>query len=265
MNSTSAHHTLERPLSHGVVQHQLSPDAGIGSTWPQLTASGPPTDAFEEASPTGLVNACEAEAELPSSTSSTGRRNSHTTLVGSGTHPSDLEKGGKAVDVKLVTWLENDPENPYNWGLTKKWYFLLYRLCLSRPLTLFSFLSQGSNRSSDGALLPLRSRILNHHRWSPRDGCSLPRLGTHHVRCFPSSLPSLRVVPLFSLPCPTDSSPPFPPHFRNFVICVFVVGFGIGPLVLSPLSESAFLPPLRNFERSEPLTFAAPSPRSVRS
>jgi hypothetical protein len=124
MNSTST--SPAHPyVSHGVVQHELPADAAIAATYPQLTSRGVPTDAYDEVSPTGLVDAREAEAGVHALAS---RRQSHSTLVGTGSHPSDMEKGGKEADVKLVTWLENDPENPYNWGNGKKWcvLFLLF-------------------------------------------------------------------------------------------------------------------------------------------
>jgi hypothetical protein len=97
---------LERTVSHGVVQHPLPPDEGIGSTWPQLTAAGPPTDAFEEASPTGLVDAREAEKGVNVPITAARHHGSQSTLVTS--NKGDMEKGLKEEDAKLVTWKEAD-------------------------------------------------------------------------------------------------------------------------------------------------------------
>ena len=77
---------LHRTLSHGagVLQHPLPP-ADAELTYPTLTSRAPPTDAFQETTPTGLVSATEAEADLPatyrtrghSNAASLGRKMSH--------------------------------------------------------------------------------------------------------------------------------------------------------------------------------------------
>lgn len=84
--------SLTRVVSHGIRQKPIEPEDDI--TFPAFTTSGPHTDAFQEATTTGLVDAEEVESPLT--------RASSRTRVG-----SDREKGG---DFKLVTWVENDPE-----------------------------------------------------------------------------------------------------------------------------------------------------------
>lgn len=103
MNDSSP---LGRAISHGTIHRRLTAEEDIG--YPSVTSSGPHTDAYLEETPTGLVDAEEAEGGAV--TRSTTR-----TRVG-----SDPEKGGK--DAKLVTWLDGDPENPRNWTFTQKWY-----------------------------------------------------------------------------------------------------------------------------------------------
>lgn len=110
--------SLERAVSHGVVQRPLSTEEE--QTFPQLTQAGSHTDAYLEETRTGLVLAQEAEATPPAHI----RSPSQSTLVSASfSHhgPSDPEKRVKESDVKLVTWLEGDPENPRNWGTGKKW------------------------------------------------------------------------------------------------------------------------------------------------
>ncbi|KAK4700884.1 hypothetical protein P7C70_g5355, partial [Phenoliferia sp. Uapishka_3] len=91
-------HSLAREVSHGVpLQRPLSAEDDI--TFPAFTTAGPHTDAFQEETATGLVDAAEVESPLTQSSSRTH--------VG-----GDAEKGEKLKGVKLVTWLEGDPENP---------------------------------------------------------------------------------------------------------------------------------------------------------
>ncbi|GAA5823809.1 hypothetical protein JCM11251_003304 [Rhodosporidiobolus azoricus] len=173
---------LERTLSHGVVQHPLPPEDA--ATFPQLTQAGSPTEAYLETSATGLVLAREAEAAVSTSPTSDGRRGSHSTLVGGNNAKAtfDLEKQNQLLDAKLVTWKENDPENPREWTKKQKWIqtFIPTALCW-----LSGF---GSSVVTGG----------------------LPEMAEHyHV----SEL------------------------VMNLIVCVFVVGFGAGPMLLSPLSE----------------------------
>lgn len=117
--SAPAFDPLERTISHGVLQRPLSTDEEM--TFPQLTQAGPHTDAYQEVSPTGLVLAREAEQDVADAV----RTRSQTTLV-SRSHVGgkgfvDAEKGARLDDAKLVTWLPDDPENPRNWSLKKKW------------------------------------------------------------------------------------------------------------------------------------------------
>ncbi|KAK4705902.1 hypothetical protein P7C70_g290, partial [Phenoliferia sp. Uapishka_3] len=100
---------LSRAVSHGVQQRPLSAEDDI--TYPDFTTAGPHTDAFQEETATGLVDAEEVESPLS--------RASSRTHVG-----ADPELGEKVSQVKLVTWLENDPENPRNWSNTAKWSVL---------------------------------------------------------------------------------------------------------------------------------------------
>ncbi|GAA5915661.1 hypothetical protein JCM6882_002377 [Rhodosporidiobolus microsporus] len=177
-------HNLERAVSHGVVQHHLSPEEEI--TFPQLTQGGEHTDAYLETSPTGLVRADEAEAAVSPVTSRTqGRRGSHSTLVGgagSGKAILDLEKQNQMIDAKLVTWKENDSENPRNWSNMQKWVQTII------PTALCWLSGFGSSVVTGG----------------------LPEMAEHyHV----SEL------------------------VMNLIVCVFVIGFGVGPMLLSPLSE----------------------------
>lgn len=110
---------LGRTVSHGVVQHPLSPDEE--QTFPQLTQAGSHTDAYLETSPSGLVLASEAEAPIASRSSH--RHGSQSTLVSAAQHRKapDPEKAARADDVKLVTWTPEDPENPRNFPRGKKW------------------------------------------------------------------------------------------------------------------------------------------------
>ncbi|GAA5891372.1 hypothetical protein JCM8208_002605 [Rhodotorula glutinis] len=174
-------HDLERPLSHDVVQHALPPDEE--PTFPQLTQAGSHTDAYLEASPSGLVLAREAEAPVVSN-----RHGSQSTLVSAQHHhhgvAADLEKGAAAHgdDAKLVTWKVDDPQNPRNFSRSKKWIQTLLP-------TLLCFMAGLSSSLITGGL---------------------PEMAAHYNV-------SEEVITL--------------------TVCVFVVGFGLGPLLLSPLSE----------------------------
>ncbi|GAA6049248.1 hypothetical protein JCM3770_005904 [Rhodotorula araucariae] len=175
--------SLERAISHGVIQRQLSSEEE--ETFPQLTQRGTHTDAYLEETRTGLVLASEAAADFPVSTSaSRSRSRSQATLVSSPQAAKgaagDPEKG--VVDAKLVTWVENDPENPRNWSNRKKW------LQTFLP-SLLAFLSGFASAIITGGM---------------------PEMAEHF------GVSELVV---------------------NLTVCVFVVGFGLGPLILSPLSE----------------------------
>lgn len=69
---------------------------------------------------TGLISAAEAERELNALAEATGGEAASPHSAGSSvTRLGDVEKGKE--DAKLVTWLENDPENPRNFsGLRKR-------------------------------------------------------------------------------------------------------------------------------------------------
>lgn len=101
-------HAAEPVLSR-TSQHALQPEDL--STFPGFTESGPPTDAYQEATRTGLVDAEEAERAMSRTTSRTAYAE------------TQAEKGylPKENDAKLVTWLENDPENPRNFHKLRKW------------------------------------------------------------------------------------------------------------------------------------------------
>ncbi|KAM0749043.1 MFS general substrate transporter [Meredithblackwellia eburnea MCA 4105] len=159
--------SLGRTLSHGTVQKPLSAVDDI--TFPSLTTTGPHTDAFQEETATGLVSAKEVEgAELSRSTTSTRVDTVH-----------DVEK---AKDAKLVTWLENDPENPRNLSKSAKWVN-------TGLATLLCFVAGFGSSIITGGLDPMAAEF--------------------HV--------SGEVI--------------------NLSVCVYVVGFGLGPLFFSPLSE----------------------------
>ncbi|ORY89010.1 major facilitator superfamily domain-containing protein [Leucosporidium creatinivorum] len=160
--------TLERTISHGVVQHPIP--SGDEAIFPQLTEAGPHTDAFQQETNTGLVLASEVEPH-----SSSGSPTS--TLVHSAKDP---EKGG--VDAKLVTFVEGDPSNPRNFSKTKKWTATLLA-------TLLCFDSGFASSIITGGLTPMRQQF--------------------NV--------SADVI--------------------NLSVCLFVVGFGVGPLFFAPLSE----------------------------
>ncbi|BGP42271.1 hypothetical protein JCM10450v2_006364 [Rhodotorula kratochvilovae] len=175
--------SLERAISHGVVQRQLSPEEE--ETFPQLTQRGSHTDAYLEETHTGLVLASEAAADFPvQPAAARSRSRSQSTLVSS---PQPV-KGGAADpekgldDAKLVTWVDNDPENPRNWSNAKKW------LQTFLP-SLLAFLSGFASAIITGGM---------------------PEMAEYFSV-------SEEVV--------------------NLTVCVFVVGFGLGPLILSPLSE----------------------------
>ncbi|TNY23275.1 MFS general substrate transporter [Rhodotorula diobovata] len=171
---------LGRTVSHGVVQHPLSPDEE--QTFPQLTQAGSHTDAYLETSPSGLVLASEAEAPIASRSSH--RHGSQSTLVSAAQHRKapDPEKAARADDVKLVTWTPEDPENPRNFPRGKKWVQTLLP-------TLLCFMAGLSSSLITGGL---------------------PEMAEHYKV-------SEEVITL--------------------TVCVFVIGFGLGPLILSPLSE----------------------------
>ncbi|GAA5918219.1 hypothetical protein JCM6882_003014 [Rhodosporidiobolus microsporus] len=173
---------LERTVSHGVVQHDLPVEDEV--TFPQLTQRGPHTDAYLEESATGLVLATEAESRAaPSSAGSKPHHGSQSTLVSPTTKAvADPEKGVKAEDAKLVTWKENDPENPRNWSARAKWLQVLLA-------SLLCFLGGFSSAIITGGL---------------------PEMAEHF---------GVSEIVI------------------NLSVCVFVVGFGLGPLFQSPLSE----------------------------
>lgn len=110
MSSTHQLPHMERVISQNVVQHPLSAEDAI--LYPQATTRGPPNDAFLECSPTGLVEAKQAEngGSLPAATP-LHHRGSQSTLVTS--HKGDAEKGLQEEDAKLVTWRENDGAFPF--------------------------------------------------------------------------------------------------------------------------------------------------------
>ena len=201
-------HALERTLSHGVVQHTLSPDEE--PTFPQLTQAGSHTDAYLEESPSGLVLAREAEAPVVAH-----RHGSQSTLVSAPHHhgvAADPEKGGTAHGDgdKLVTWKVGDSENPRNFSRAKKWVQTLLPTLLCFVAGLSSSLITGG----------------------------LPEMAEHYsvseeviVR---PCLPPLPARPSCERRLTLSRS-------QTLTVCVFVVGFGLGPLLLSPLSESASL------------------------
>ncbi|GAA5989207.1 hypothetical protein JCM11641_006568 [Rhodosporidiobolus odoratus] len=164
---------LKRTLSQGVVQHALPPEEELN--FPQLTEGGPHTDACFEQSATGLVLASEAERGFPSSQSSQPRRLS-TSTWGNSRDPSGSEKGNKEDEAKLVTWKEDDDENPRTWTHMKKWAQVIIA-------SLLCFMGGTGG---------------------------IPQMAEH----FGAS-----------------------EEVMNLSVCVFVVGFGLGPLFQSPLSE----------------------------
>ena len=87
----------------------------VPSSFRLFPAVADPSDSLQEETATGIVSAIEAEGGKVTS----GR--SSMTAVGA----HDAEKGAQVQagqdEAKLVTWLENDPENPRNFGLGKKW------------------------------------------------------------------------------------------------------------------------------------------------
>ena len=75
------------------------------------------TDEYRAATHTGFVSADTALRPIPSHVS---------TIPGA---LRDLEKAATLKDTQLVTWLENDPEDPRNWSNLYRWceyicYFL---------------------------------------------------------------------------------------------------------------------------------------------
>ncbi|BGP18633.1 hypothetical protein JCM10213_004183 [Rhodosporidiobolus nylandii] len=179
--STPPHFSdLTRAVSHGVTQHPLPNEDEI--SFPQLTEGGAHTDAYLEETPTGLVLASEADSRLaPSSSPPCHKHHASTSTLISPTTNADPEKGAKE-DAKLVTWTENDPENPRNWCKAKKWYQVLLA-------SLLCFLGGFSSAIITGGL---------------------PEMARHFG---------------------------YSDEVINLSVTVFVVGFGLGPLFQSPLSE----------------------------
>lgn len=151
--------------------HNHTPPTGLDAlNYPQLTEKGPTTDEYTTHTADGFILASEEEHQIqPSATP---------TLVGCG--PSDQEKGIK--DYKIVTFEENDPEDPKNMSLSVKWFKTM----------LVSF------------------------------------------DCFIVALGSSLVVMDFE-----DAARDLHTNLdvMHLTIAVFVFGFGIGPLILAPLSE----------------------------
>lgn len=112
-------HALTPTLSRGVHQHRLEQDDD-GLIFPSLTEAGAHTDAFQAVSPTGLVAA--SEAEQLEATAGLGTRASSLTALGVDEKGGEMEKGGD--EAKLVTWTEDDPENPRNFSILTKWSVL---------------------------------------------------------------------------------------------------------------------------------------------
>lgn len=129
-------HALTPTLSRGVHQHRLEPDDD-GLIFPSLTEAEAHTDAFQAVSPTGLVAA--SEAEQLEVTGGLGTRASSLTALGVDEKGGEMEKGGD--EAKLVTWTEDDPENPRNFSILTKWSVLFSSSlpCESREKTELSF------------------------------------------------------------------------------------------------------------------------------
>ena len=235
---------LGRTISHGFVQRPLEvPDE---LTFPQLTERGPHTDAYLEETPSGLVLAREAEAGQVYPTPSR-RASRQSTLVSPHAAAAGGGGGGEKVpptatkpeveavdDTKLVTWLVDDPQNPRNWSHTKKWYVprpldaVPFRLSLP-PVDSFPLVPspQGSDHHPHHLLLHCRFREFAHHGRHARAGRILWHRRTRHEPRHRASVPSFRLA------CPFNGAD----LVYSGTQCVFVVGFGVGPLFLAPLSE----------------------------
>ncbi|ORY90644.1 MFS general substrate transporter [Leucosporidium creatinivorum] len=153
-----------------VSQHPASP--GDEATFPQLTERGPITDAYVETTATGLVDAEEAEREMSRTTSRTAYN----------PDASSAEKGKPEHDAKLVTFLDDDPENPRNFSQLTKWIVTVIATSMCFAVGISSSIITGGLRET--------------------------REEFHS---------SQEVV--------------------NLTVCVFVIGFGVGPMFMSPLSE----------------------------
>jgi len=88
--------------------------------FPATTASGPQrTDEYVTETQEGYLSAEEEEPEENASPSPT--------VVGEKQKPSPTgltlsqSRREKALEVKIVTWMENDLEDPRNWSFTIKW------------------------------------------------------------------------------------------------------------------------------------------------
>lgn len=157
-------------------------------TYPQLIERGPHVAEYELESPTGVVSA----ASLGLSPSRQADSSSHSSTTQVDHHPSSVaptqleggftmvEKNGQ--DDKLVTWLEDDPENPRNFSDARKWTATVLATLLCFVVGLGSSIITGG--------LPVMQEAF-------------------HVNA----------------------------EEINISVSVFVVGFGIGPLFLSPCSE----------------------------
>ncbi|ORY76533.1 major facilitator superfamily domain-containing protein [Leucosporidium creatinivorum] len=157
---------------------------GDSSTFPSLTESGAPTDVYETHTTTGLVAAHELQ---PEGQLMSGRSSMTHVELGAG---GDVEKGslegsnkeGKEGESKIVTWKENDPEDPRQFSNFRKWVVTVIATALCFDVGL-------SSSIITGGLVPVKEHFHS----------------------------STEVV--------------------NLTVCVFVIGFGVGPLFLSPMSE----------------------------
>ncbi len=178
--------TLSRPSAASPAHLSREDDA---LTYPQLIEGGPHVAEYEVESRTGVVSA----ADLGLSPSRQPHSSSRSSVTHVDHHPNNVApaqlEGGFAAkgektgaDDKLVTWLENDPENPRNYSNLVKWTATVLATLLCFNVGLGSSIITGGLPNMQATLGVNEEEI-------------------------------------------------------NISVSVFVIGFGVGPLFLSPASE----------------------------
>lgn len=101
-------HLTQTPTNHSHHVHR-APTGLDAVNYPLRTESGPRTDEYVVETAEGYIRP-EEEAEQPSPTPTVHAAHDLT--------PAEREKG---LDIKLVTWKEDDPEDPKNLSRGRKW------------------------------------------------------------------------------------------------------------------------------------------------
>ena len=183
--------SIERPLS-----------ADDASLFPELTERGPRTDVYQEETPEGFA---PVTAKLKGAHDHEQLASATTTLAGDASEPAakaekDLEASAATSEWKIVTWTEEDPENPRRLSLLRKW-------TVTWMVTLLCFTVAIGSSIITGGLEPQMEEF------GVSEGAS------------DASLSSLQNA---------DRTTPV---VINLTISTFVISFGTGPLLLAPMSE----------------------------